>query len=36
MMWKKIINHKLYIKVGLKWSIGEGRKVRFWTNYWVT
>ena len=34
-MWKKIINHRKYIEANLKWCIGDGRKVCFWTYYWV-
>ena len=34
-MWKEIINHRKYIRASLKWCIGDGRKVCFWTDYWV-
>ena len=34
-VWKEIINHRKYIGDHLKWCIGDGRKVCFWTGYWV-
>ena len=34
-VWKEVINHKKYIGVDLKWCVGDGRKVYFWTDYWV-
>ena len=34
-MWKEIINHRKYVGAGLKWCIGDGRKVSFWTDNWV-
>ena len=34
-VWKEIINHRNYAKAGLKWYLGDGRKVSFWTNNWV-
>ena len=33
--WKEILNHRKCIGVGLKWCIGNTRKVHFWTNYRV-
>ena len=32
-LWKEIINHRRYIEVGLKWYIGDGRKVCFLIDY---
>ena len=32
-IWKEVINHIKYIGDGLKWCIGDGRKVCFWTDY---
>lgn len=29
------MNHRKYIRARLKWYIGDGRKICFWTNYWV-
>ena len=34
-MWKEIVNHRKYVGAGLKWCIGDGRKVSFWTDNWV-
>ena len=34
-MWREIINHRKYIGAGVKWCIGDGRKVCFLTDYWV-
>ena len=34
-MWKEIINHINYARAGLKWCIGDGRKVSFWIDNWV-
>ena len=34
-VWKEVINHRKYIGAGLKWCIGDGRKVYFWTDYQV-
>ena len=34
-MWKEIINHRKYVRASLKWGIGDGRKVFFWTDNWV-
>ena len=28
-VWREVINHRKYIGVGLKWCIGDGRKVYF-------
>ena len=28
-VWKEVINHRKYIRVGLKWCIRDGRKVCF-------
>ena len=33
-VWKEVINHRKYIGVGLKWCIGDGRKVCFWIDNW--
>ena len=29
------MNHRNYIGADLKWCIGNGRKVHFWTDYWI-
>ena len=29
-VWKEIMNHRKYDGAGLKWCIGDGRKVSFW------
>ena len=34
-VWKEVINHRKYIRVGLKWCIGDGRKVCFQKDCWV-
>ena len=34
-VWREVINHRKYIGVGLKWCIGDGRKVYFQTDFWV-
>ena len=34
-MWKETINHRKYVRASLKWCIGDGRKVFFWTDNWV-
>ena len=34
-VWKEIIYHGDYVEAGLKWCIGDGRKVLFWTDNWV-
>ena len=34
-IWKEIINHRKYIGARLKWCIGDGSKVCFWTDHWI-
>ena len=31
-VWKEIINHRKYVEADIKWCIGDGRKVCFWTD----
>lgn len=34
-VWKEVINLRKYIRDGLKWYIGNDKKVCFWTTHWV-
>ncbi|GLJ09523.1 hypothetical protein SUGI_0111090 [Cryptomeria japonica] len=34
-LWNNILKSKLVVREGLKWQLGNGRKVRFWEDVWA-
>ncbi|WCJ40291.1 DNAse I-like superfamily protein [Euphorbia peplus] len=34
-LWKAMSRNKSNLHIGIKWSVGDGKKSRFWTDNWV-
>lgn len=34
-LWRNVSHLWTDLRVGIKWSIGSGRNVRFWEDYWL-
>lgn len=34
-LWNNILKSRLVVREGLKWQLGNGRKVRFWEDVWA-
>ncbi|GLJ44906.1 hypothetical protein SUGI_0945370 [Cryptomeria japonica] len=34
-LWNNILKSRLIVREGLKWQLGNGRKVRFWEDIWA-
>lgn len=34
-LWNNILKSKVMVREGLKWKLGDGRKVRFWEDFWT-
>lgn len=34
-IWRSIWSSRVLIKEGLRWSIGDGTQISFWTDHWL-
>ncbi|GLJ19118.1 hypothetical protein SUGI_0343360 [Cryptomeria japonica] len=34
-LWNNILKNRVMVREGLKWLLGDGKKVRFWEDFWT-